>query len=516
MLLIALRSSPPSCVLRRALLPCVTQLVPVANGVLKRFASSSSRDGERVIILGAAGRDFHDFITYWSKRPDVHVTAFTGQQIPGIDNRTFPASLCNNHLNGNKYPAGIKIYPEAELEHLIHLTDADTCTLAYSDLSYDTVQSLASRVNASGCKFLQLPPALTMVPSRKPVIAVCASRTGVGKSQTTRYVANYFKEKGLKVAVVRHPMPYDQELSMPVQRYEKMEDMDKYHCTIEEREEYFRHIEEGTLLFAGTDYPSILKEAEKDADLIIWDGGNNDLPFFKPDIHITLVDSLRPTDEMHYFPGETNVRMSDMILITKVNELPSFKPADEHAKRLKTISKPNTPVFYGTSVITGEAINPSTGRGLSDEEVKALVFGKRVLVIDDGPTLTHGGMANGVGYVLAEELGATEIVDPRPYAQGSLRKVFEKFPHLHNVLPAMGYDSEQIRDLEMTIKATPCDSVVIGTPSDITHLMDIGKPSVVARYRLQIIPDHAGSFNLFLDSVFDRFACHPHPEHKAA
>ena len=264
----------PSVVTRRALLPCITQLPSTAAIVLKRYHSAvpGTSDSaptpkkERVIILGAAGRDFHDFITYWSRQPNVHVTAFTGQQIPGIDHRTFPAALCNNGFNKNAYPTGVPIHPEATLERLIANTQADACALAYSDLSYDAVQSLASRVTAAGCKFVQLPPSLTMIPSTKPVIAVCASRTGVGKSQTTRYVANYLKAKGLKTAVVRHPMPYDQELSMPVQRYETLEDMDKYQCTIEEREEYYRHIEDGNLLFAGTDYPSILREAEKDAD----------------------------------------------------------------------------------------------------------------------------------------------------------------------------------------------------------------------------------------------------------
>lgn len=279
----------PSVVTRRALLPCITQLPSTAAILLKRYHSASASASastaaavaktvpaspaptahtkkERVIILGAAGRDFHDFITYWSRQPHVHVTAFTGQQIPGIDHRTFPAALCNNRFNNHAYPTGVPIHPEADLERLIEQTNADACALAYSDICYDTVQSLASRVTAAGCTFVQLPPKLTMIPSTKPVIAVCASRTGVGKSQTTRYVADYFKAKGLKIAVVRHPMPYDQELNMPVQRYETLEDMDKYQCTIEEREEYYRHIEDGNLLFAGTDYPSILREAEKDAD----------------------------------------------------------------------------------------------------------------------------------------------------------------------------------------------------------------------------------------------------------
>lgn len=269
MLSLIASSSLPTTVARHALLPAVT-IVPSRLAILgRRFATTKVNEPnkENVIILGAAGRDFHDFITYWSKKPNTEVKCFTGQQIPGIDHRTFPAELCNNDLNGNLYRSGIKIHPEADLEELIHLNQATTCTLAYSDLSYDTVQSLASRVNAAGAKFVQLPPIVSMVESTKPVVAVCASRTGVGKSQTTRYIANYFKGKGLKVAVIRHPMPYDPNLmSQRCQRYETMEDMDKYHCTVEEREEYMRHIEDGNLLFAGVDYPMILKEAEKEAD----------------------------------------------------------------------------------------------------------------------------------------------------------------------------------------------------------------------------------------------------------
>jgi len=488
---------------QRALLPCVS-LIPSRLPYHRYFSTTPRRNkpDEQVIILGAAGRDFHDFITYWSKQPDTVVKAFTAQQIPGIDNRRFPAELCNNQLNGNRYPTGLEIRPESTLEQLIQETEATTCALAYSDLKYDTVQSLASRVNAAGCKFVQLPPKFTMVPSTKPVVAICASRTGVGKSQTTRYVANYFKNKGLKVAVVRHPMPYDKDLlSQACQRYEKLEDMDKYHCTIEEREEYFRHIEDGNLLFAGVDYPTILREAEKEADVILWDGGNNDFPFFKPDLHLTLVDALRPMDEEHYYPGEINVRMADAILITKVD---SELSAHQQATRLEHLAKLHTPVFFGKSVVFPEAKDPRTGKLLSDEDAGRLIKDKRVLVIDDGPTLTHGGMPYGAGYVLAKELGG-RVVDPRPYAQGSLKDTFRKFPHLKEVLPAMGYGDDQVRDLAATVEATPCDTVIIGTPSDLTHVLDVKVPSVVARYNLVVHPKHEEAFESLLDSFCHRF-----------
>ena len=476
-----------------------------AKMLVARFATSSvfqkAAEKEKVIILGAAGRDFHDFLTYWSKQPNVEVKCFTETQIPGIDNRHFPAEMCNNHLNDNLYKNGLDIYPEASLEELIKRFEADTCSLAYSDLPYDTVQSLASRVNAAGCKFVQLSPKMTQVESSKPVVAVVASRTGVGKSQTTRYVANYYKNKGLKVAVARHPMPYDSDInSQRCQRYEVMEDMDKYRCTIEEREEYFRHIEDGNLLFAGVDYEMILRQAEKEADIVIWDGGNNDCSFFKPDLTITLVDSLRPTDELHYYPGETNVRMADAVLVTKTNELKDMQHAHDHAAHLKTLV--NSPVFFGKSVILPEAA------GLRQSEAIRLVEGKRVLVVDDGPTLTHGGLPFGAGYSMAVKFGASEIVDPKPFAKGSIKGVFEKFTHLEKVLPAMGYGDEQIKDLEDTINAVDCDSVVIGTPSDISHVMDIYHPSVVARYDLELVPEHVDEFHSMLDSCLDKYEAH--------
>lgn len=435
--------------------------------------------------------------------------AFTATQIPGIDKRHFPAELCHNDMNGNKYPNGLDIFPEDDLEDVIARTGANTCVLAYSDLAYDTVQKLAARVNAAGCKFVQLPPHMTMVESTKPVVAVCASRTGVGKSQTSRYIARYFHSKGLKVAAIRHPMPYDQNLlSQRCQRYETESDMDKYKCTIEEREEYFGHIRDGTLLFAGVDYEMILHEAEKEADIILWDGGNNDCSFYKPDLYITLVDSLRPTDQEHYYPGEINVRISDMILLSKVDPEKGLQQAAKHAEALQPLLRPSTPVLYGGSTIKPEAINANSGEPMTEQEAANLVKGKKVLVIDDGPTLTHGGMAYGAGYVMAQKLGAAEIVDPRPYAKGSLKKVFEKFTHLTNVLPAMGYGDEQIKDLEATIRATPCDAIVIGTPSDFTHVLNLRNvPYVMARYELEIVTEKdKQTFHHMLDSFYDKAA----------
>lgn len=289
--------------------------------------------------------------------------------------------------------------------------------------------------------------------------------------------------------------------------------MDKYECTIEEREEYYRHIEAGTLLFAGVDYLTILHEAEQDADIVLWDGGNNDFSFYKPDLTITLVDSLRPLDETRYFPGETNVRMADAIMVSKVNSLKDLEPARLHAEHLKSITKPDTPFFFGQSIVKPEGKDPVTGQPVSLEMAQKMVHGKRVLVVDDGPTLTHGGMAFGAGYVLAQQLGASEIVDPRPYAKGSLVAVFEKFQHLVNVLPAMGYDAQQIKDLEGTIQATPCDAVIIGTPSDITHLIDFsGRPAIMTSYELELIPEHQQAFDELLDSVFTRFTMHQQKE----
>jgi predicted GTPase len=468
-----------------------------------KHTGTHNRHGiEKVMILGAAGRDFHDFQVYWSVRPDVEVVCFTGTQIPGIDGRLFPPELCHNDHNHNLYPKGINIFDEANMESLIHEYQVDTVALAYSDLRYDTVQSLAARANTCGCQFVQLPPKLTMLVSTKPVLAVCASRTGVGKSQTTRAIAQYYKAKGYKVAVVRHPMPYDRDiLSQRCQRYETLDDMDRYKCTIEEREEYYPHIVAGTLLFAGVDYEMILRQAEKDADIVIWDGGNNDVPFYKPDVHLTLVDALRPGHENHYYPGEINVRMANAILIAKVNALPNMDAAIDQAKALRALTK--APVLCGNSVVTSVTDNAAE-----------LVQGKRVLVVDDGPTLTHGGMSYGAGYVLANQLGASTIIDPRPFAKGSLIQVFAKFPHLTQVLPAMGYSAEQIQDLSATINAAECDVVVLGTPSGIVDLLHLKKPTVVARYDLQVVDTSLVEFEELLDSVVEiHNKRHPETEH---
>eukprot|EP00956_Cyclotella_meneghiniana_P029553 scaffold71988_cov47-Cyclotella_meneghiniana.AAC.4 len=447
---------------------------------------------EKLIILGAAGRDFHDFMTYWSLQPNVIVQCFTGTQIPGIDGRLFPAELCNNDKNGNRYPNGLMIYSENELESLIKKFDATMCALAYSDLNYDTVQSLAARVNAAGCKFIQLPPKLTQLKSSKPIVAICATRTGTGKSQTTRFIADYLKKQGKKIAVVRHPMPYDQVLlNQRCQRYEVLDDLVKYKCTIEEREEYELHIEEGNLLFAGVDYEMILREAEKDADVVIWDGGNNDFSFFKPDLTICVADALREGHEEHFFPGEVNMRMADLIMINKVNSLPSVEVAMKQVDHIRRLVGPNTPILLGNSVVTPEA-RDSTGAVLDADTVNAMVAGKRVLVIDDGPTLTHGGMPFGAGFVLAKQMGAKEIVDPHPFAKGSLKGVFQKFQHLVNCLPAMGYGDEQIKDLQATVKSVDCDCVVAGTPINLESVITFDKPCVRARYCLRLDEKYMG------------------------
>lgn len=466
---------------------------------------------ERVIILGAAGRDFHDFQCYWSTKPNTKVVCFTGTQIPGIEGRVFPPEMCHNDKNGNLYPEGVMIYPEEQLEELIERFHATTCAMAYSDVNYNTLQSLAARANAAGCKFVQLSPKTTMLASCKPVIAVCASRTGTGKSQTTRYICEHLKQTGKTVAVIRHPMPYDEALlRQRCQRYETIEDMDKYDCTIEEREEYQLHIEAGNLLFAGVDYEMILREAEKDADVVIWDGGNNDASFYRPNLLITVVDALRPTHEERFYPGEVNVRMADVVLINKVNALEDPALAMEQAKRLKeTVVRKEAPVLLGNSVVTPEARDDATGELLSTVDAAAMVKGKRVLVIDDGPTLTHGGMSFGAGYALAKNLEAGTIVDPRPYAVGDLVKTFEKFQHLKDVLPAMGYGEKMIRDLEATVSSVECDTVVVGTPIDLNLVLKLNKPSVQARYNLEVIPQNAFQFNQAIDSVFERFARGP-------
>ncbi|MDP9233517.1 MAG: cyclic 2,3-diphosphoglycerate synthase [Actinomycetota bacterium] len=417
----------------------------------------------KVIIMGAAGRDFHDFNVVYRDDDRFDVVAFTATQIPGIEARTYPADLA-----GILYPDGIPIFPEVRLEGLIGELHADEVVLAYSDLSHETVMHLASRVLAAGADFTLLGPRSTMLPSSKPVIACCAVRTGAGKSQTTRAVSRYLVQKGYKVAAVRHPMPYGDLSRQRVQRFETYADLLEAGCTIEEREEYEPHIAQGSVVFAGVDYEEILRHAEKEADVILWDGGNNDFSFYRPDLMITVADPLRAGDETHYHPGETNLRMADVVLINKID---SATPEDLEALRA-TINElnPQATVVEAKSKITIEG-NPT-------------LKGLRLLVVEDGPTLTHGEMGYGAGVVAARRAGAT-LVDPRPWATGSIRDVYEKFHHIGALLPAMGYSEEQTRELEHTINSSEADLVLIATPIDLRRVCDLNKPTARLFYELE-------------------------------
>jgi predicted GTPase len=418
----------------------------------------------RLILLGAAGRDFHDFNVYWKQRSDVQVVCFTATQIPNIDGRVYPPELA-----GPRYPDGIPIFPEDHLEALIAEHDVSEVALAYSDLSYDTVMHLASRVQAAGASFRLLGADQTMLRSTKPVIAVCAVRTGCGKSQTTRRVSELLRQGGRRVAVVRHPMPYGDLRKQICQRFTTLDDLDRAECTIEEREEYEPHIEQGTLVFAGVDYERILRQAESEADVILWDGGNNDLPFYRPQLHIVIVDPHRAGHETRYYPGETNLRLADLVLINKVDTAPAGSVAALEAAVRKV--NPRAEVLRADSKI--EVDDPGAIRG------------RRVLVVEDGPTLTHGEMRYGAGHVAAKSYGAAEIVDPRPNAQGSIRDVFARYDHLTDVLPAMGYGEAQMAELQATIRAVPCDVVLVATPIDLGKLLDLDKPVLRVRYALR-------------------------------
>lgn len=420
---------------------------------------------QKILIMGAAGRDFHNFNVLYRDNPDYQVVAFTATQIPDIEGRVYPAALA-----GKLYPEGIPIYAEDELPELIKRLEVDQVVLAYSDLSYEYVMSKAALVNACGASFTMLGAQQTMLKSSKPIVSVCAVRTGVGKSQTTRKVCDTLKAKGLSVVAVRHPMPYGDLAAQAVQRFASYEDLDLHKTTIEEREEYEPHIDRGIIVYAGVDYEAILREAEKEADVILWDGGNNDTPFYKPDLHITLVDPHRPGDELAYYPSETNVLLADVIIINKI---------DSASPEGITTVRDNVMRINPEALII-EAASPVT---VDDPEV---IRGKRVLVIEDGPTLTHGGMPFGAGVVAARKLGV-EFVDPRPYAVESIAKTFAKFPHLAEVLPAMGYGDKQVRDLEETIKRVPCDAVLVATPIDLRRVLELDKPSTRSRYELQEI-----------------------------
>jgi predicted GTPase len=408
-----------------------------------------------VVIMGAGGRDFHDFNTVFRDNPDAHVVAFTAAQIPGIDDRRYPPSLA-----GQLYPDGIPIVPEETLPELIKREHVDEVALAYSDLSHTDVMHKASIVLAAGADFRLIGPDATMLRSSKPVIAVCATRTGCGKSQTSRYLGNLLVESGLKVALVRHPMPYGDLETMRVQRFATLADIDASHPTVEEREEYEAPVKMGMIMYAGVDYADILHQAEAEADVVIWDGGNNDFPFFAPDLSITVVDPLRPGHEMNYHPGETNVRMADVIVVNKV-DVAGIGAVSAVVWNVEGMN-PNATIVKAASPAT---LDPGPS-----------LAGQRVLVVDDGPTITHGGMPYGAGWVAAHHAGATTFVDPRPYAIGSLADTFAKFRHIENVLPAMGYSDAQLAELGETIRAADCDVVVLGTPMDLDRLVDLGHP----------------------------------------
>jgi len=416
----------------------------------------------KVIIMGAAGRDFHNFNVYFRDNEDYEVVAFTATQIPDIHNRKYPPKL-----SGKLYPDGIPIYPETDLTRLIKEKNVDKVVFAYSDLPNSYVMAKSAIVNAAGADFVLMGTKNTMLKSKKAVIAVCAVRTGSGKSQVSRKLFEIFRNKGFKVASIRHPMPYDPNIATQiVQRFASYEDLDKYNCTIEEREEYEPYIDMGGIIFSGVDYEKILRDAEKEADVIIWDGGNNDFSFIKPDLLITIADPHRPGHELSYYPGELNARQADIIIINKVNTA-NPEDIDTVNDNIKKIN-PKAKIIKGISTI------------ISEEKDK--IKGKRVLVIEDGPTVTHGGMKFGAGRIAAERWGAKEIIDPRPYAVGSIVKIFEKYPHLSNVLPAMGYGKKQIKELEQTINNANVDLVIGGTPIDITRVLKSSKPIVRIRY----------------------------------
>jgi predicted GTPase len=419
----------------------------------------------RVVILGAAGRDFHNFNTVFRDNPDYEVVAFTATQIPGIEGRTYPASLA-----GKLYPEGIPILDEKDLVKIIGENEIDECVFSYSDVSYQHVMHMGAVCNAAGADFSILSAPKTMLEAKVPVVAITAVRTGAGKSQTTRWVSRILKEAGKRVVAIRHPMPYGDLAAQACQRFANYEDLNTHKCTIEEREEYEPHIDNGFVVYAGVDYGMILAEAEKEADVILWDGGNNDMPFYKPDLWICIADPHRAGHEQSYYPGETNFISADVIVINKCGtaEEANIVAIEDAAKRLN----PTAMVLRAGSPVALE--DPS------------IVMGKKVLVIEDGPTLTHGGMSFGAGVVAARAAGVTGIVDPSPFAVASIAATYEKYPNAKGILPAMGYGQKQIADLEQTIRNTPCEAVVVGTPIDLTWVLKIDQPMVRARYELEV------------------------------
>ncbi|HDS45691.1 MAG TPA: GTPase [Methanomicrobia archaeon] len=433
---------------------------------------------KKVIIMGAAGRDFHNFNVYFRDNPAYRVVAFTAAQIPDIEGRTYPAALA-----GGLYPDGIPIFAEEELITLITAHAIDRVVFAYSDVPYEYVMTKGAAVNAAGADFIMLGPAATMLRSRVPVISVCAVRTGSGKTSVSKKLCQLLLARGKTVVVVRHPMPYGKLAEQAVQRFSSYEDIERMGCTIEEREEYETHIDVGCTVYAGVDYEKILRQAETEADIIIWDGGNNDFSFFKPDLNIVVADPHRAGDEVTYYPGEINARMADVVVINKQDtaELEKIEQVRRNIMRIN----PNAKIIDSASPITVER--------------PELIRGKRVLVVEDGPTLTHGGMKYGAGLIAAHKAGAKEIVDPRPFITGTITETFSEYPNIGPLLPAMGYSKEQINDLELTINAAECDAVVIGTPIDLTRVITLNKPATRVRYGIKEIGDAT------LEAVVDTF-----------
>jgi len=419
---------------------------------------------KKVVIMGAAGRDFHNFNVYYRNNPDYKVVAFTATQIPDIHGRKYPAELA-----GNLYPDGIPIYSENELEKIIKEDKVDEVVFAYSDVSHNYVMHTASRTQSVGANFILLGPNSTMIKSEKPVVSVCAVRTGSGKSQTSRRVNKILIELGKKVVVIRHPMPYGDLVKQRCQRFENYDDLDRYECTFEEREEYEPHIESKIVVYAGVDYEEILRKAEKEAEIILWDGGNNDFPFYFPDLHIVVADPHRPGHELLYHPGETNLRMADVVVINKIDTAAADKIINVQ-ENIKSVN-PKAKVVFAESPISIDR--------------PELIRNKRALVIEDGPTLTHGEMSFGAGFIAAQRAEASEIIDPRPYAVGSIKDIYKKYTHLEKILPAMGYSDEQIKELEQTIINSPCEVVVVGTPINLLKLIKIDKPAVRVKYELK-------------------------------
>ena len=426
-------------------------------------------DRLKVVIMGAAGRDFHNFNVVYRDDPTVDVVAITATQIPGIEDRRYPPELA-----GPLYPAGIPIVPEDDLDRIFATQRIDRVVFAYSDVAHEYVMHQASRVLAGGANFVLLGPVRTMISSTKPLVATGATRTGAGKSQTTRYLASLLEAQGLRVVVVRHPMPYGDLVKQRVQRFATYADLDRHETTIEEREEYEPHLDAGRVLYAGVDYEAILREAEKEADVVVWDGGNNDFPFYKPDLFVVVADPLRPGHEMHYHPGETNVRMADAVVINKVD---SATP-----EQVKTVRGSIARLNPRAEVILARSALQLIGGEIA---------GKRVAVVEDGPTLTHGGMTYGAGVVAARRFGAAELVDPRPYARGDLARTLARYPALENLLPAMGYGREQMDELQETLNAMPADLVLAANPIDLNRILTLDKPVVRVRYELEELEPEA-------------------------